>query len=191
MFHLLCLVLDSIEKVPFITCVVRASGSGHFAYPFTCRLLAVDSHLTPHYSESTIFNFLLIPILPTRTDNDTTNGKPNTSRQYYNGYILFASMIENNGKDPDTQSVTRGLIWDSQIKPLATICVSRFVSVFSPRHSPGLSYKQGVEVSYGERLRLRIPRQLICQRKDGWDNEEKVFDEKLRGRFTFLRGVQS
>jgi hypothetical protein len=43
MFHLLRLVLDSIDKMPFITGVVRASGSGHFAYPFTCRLLVIDS----------------------------------------------------------------------------------------------------------------------------------------------------
>jgi hypothetical protein len=37
MCHLLRLVLDTIDKVPFITGAVRASGSGHFAYLFTCR----------------------------------------------------------------------------------------------------------------------------------------------------------
>jgi hypothetical protein len=34
MFHLLCLVLDSIDKVPLVTGFVWASGSRHFAYPF-------------------------------------------------------------------------------------------------------------------------------------------------------------
>jgi hypothetical protein len=43
MFHLLRLVLDSTDKVPLVTGFVSASGSGHFAYPFTCRLLALDS----------------------------------------------------------------------------------------------------------------------------------------------------
>jgi hypothetical protein len=42
MFHLLRLVLDSIDKVPLVTGFVWALGSRHFAYPFTCRLLAVD-----------------------------------------------------------------------------------------------------------------------------------------------------
>jgi hypothetical protein len=43
MFHLLRLVLDSIDKVPLVTGLVRALGSGHFTYPFTCRLFAFDS----------------------------------------------------------------------------------------------------------------------------------------------------
>jgi hypothetical protein len=42
MFHLLLLVLDSIDKVPLVTGFVWASGSRHFASPFTCRLLAFD-----------------------------------------------------------------------------------------------------------------------------------------------------
>jgi hypothetical protein len=40
---LLRLVLDSIDKVPLVTGFVWASGTRHFAYPFTCRLLAVNS----------------------------------------------------------------------------------------------------------------------------------------------------
>jgi hypothetical protein len=43
MFHLLRLVLDSIDKVPLVTGFVWASGSRHFAYPFTCRLFDFDS----------------------------------------------------------------------------------------------------------------------------------------------------
>jgi hypothetical protein len=57
MFHLLCLVLDSIVKVPFITGVVRASGSRHFAYPFILVDYSSTTHLTPHYSESTFLIF--------------------------------------------------------------------------------------------------------------------------------------
>jgi hypothetical protein len=43
MFHLLRLVLASIDKVPLVTGFVWASGCRHFAYPFTCGLLAFDS----------------------------------------------------------------------------------------------------------------------------------------------------
>jgi hypothetical protein len=43
MFHLLRLVLDSIDKVPWVTGFVWALGSRHFDYPFTYRLLAFAS----------------------------------------------------------------------------------------------------------------------------------------------------
>jgi hypothetical protein len=43
MFHLLRLVLDSIDKVPLVVGFVWALGSRHFAYPFNCRLLVFDS----------------------------------------------------------------------------------------------------------------------------------------------------
>jgi hypothetical protein len=43
MFHLLRLVLDSIDKVPLVAGFVWASDSRHFAYPFTCRLFDFDS----------------------------------------------------------------------------------------------------------------------------------------------------
>jgi hypothetical protein len=43
MFHLLRLVLDSIDKVPWVTGFVWALGSRHFAYPFTRRLFDFDS----------------------------------------------------------------------------------------------------------------------------------------------------
>jgi hypothetical protein len=43
MFHLLRLVLDSIDKVPLVTGFVWALGSRYFAYPFTCRLFDFDS----------------------------------------------------------------------------------------------------------------------------------------------------
>jgi hypothetical protein len=63
MFHLLHLVLDSIEKVPNHR---RCPGFGLRDISLTRLLVDYSSttHLTPHYSESTMFNFLLFSILP-------------------------------------------------------------------------------------------------------------------------------
>jgi hypothetical protein len=67
MFHLFCLVLDSINKVPWSQAL---SGLRVPDISLT-RLLAdylTSTRLTPYYSESILFNFLLIPILSTVTN---------------------------------------------------------------------------------------------------------------------------